>query len=71
MRQALQDAGVATALYYGKPLHKHEHYAKTCRHQELPVAEHASGRCLSLPIYPEMSDVEVDYVAKTLAAAIH
>ena len=70
VRQTLQDAGVATALYYGKPLHRHEHYAKTCRHHGLTAAEHASGRCLSLPIYPEMSDAEIEYVAETTASAI-
>lgn len=70
VRQALGAAGVATALYYGKPLHRHEHYSKTCRHGGLPVAEHASERCISLPIYPEMTDAEVEFVASATAAAI-
>jgi dTDP-4-amino-4,6-dideoxygalactose transaminase len=29
----------------------------------LPHAEAAARECLSLPIYPEMSDQQVDYVA--------
>lgn len=70
VRRKLGDAGVATALYYGKPLHEHRHYAKTCRHDGLPAAEHASRRCLSLPIYPEMTDAEVEYVAEATLRAI-
>ncbi len=70
VRAILREAGVATALYYGKPLHRHEHYSKSCRYGELPVAEHTAHRCLSLPIFPEMRDAEVAYVAETTAKAI-
>jgi len=70
LRMRLADAGVATALYYAKPLHKHEHFAKTCRFGTLPVAEEAASRCVSLPIFPEMSEDEVDYVASTTAALL-
>ncbi len=69
-REALKEAGVATALYYGKPLHHHEHYSKTCTYGDMPVAIDACGRCLSLPIFPEMTDAEVEYVATTTRAAI-
>ena len=65
-RQA-RPAGVATALYYGKPLHRHAHFATTCRFGPMPVAEDVAGRCVSLPIFPEMTDDEVDYVATTAA----
>jgi len=70
VRKTLQAAGVATALYYGKPLHRHRHYSKSCRFTELPVAERTASRCLSLPIYPEMTDAEVEYVAAKTAAAL-
>ena len=70
MRKTLQEAGVSTALYYGKPLSHHEHYKKTCRDTGLRVAEDASARALSLPIYPEMTDEEVEFVAETTAKAI-
>lgn len=63
----LKTVGIATALYYRKPLHRHAHFAKVCRWTELPAAEHAAERCLSLPIFPEMSDAEIDYVASTTA----
>jgi len=70
VRKTLQASGVATALYYGKPLHRHRHYSKSCRFAELPVAERTASRCLSLPIYPEMTDAEIEYVAAQTAAAL-
>lgn len=70
MRKSLQKAGVSTALYYGRPLSHHEHYRKTCRDTGVAVAEDASARALSLPIYPEMTDDEVEFVAETTARAI-
>jgi len=70
LRKRLGEAGVATALYYGKPLHHHEHYSRSCRAHDMPVAERVAGQCLSLPIFPEMTDDEVNYVATTVASRL-
>jgi len=70
LRGRLGEAGVATALYYPKPLHRHAHFSGTCRFDALAVAERIAGGCLSLPVFPEMTDDEVEYVATTVAAAL-
>lgn len=70
LRAGLADAGIATALYYSKPLHQHEHFSRTCRWASLDVATDLAAHCLSLPIFPEMRDDEVDYVASTTAALL-
>ncbi len=70
LRAHLGEAGVATALYYPKPLHLHTHFAKTCRFGALDVAERVAAGCISLPVFPEMTDSEVEFVAKTVAAAL-
>ncbi len=70
LRGKLGAAGVATALYYPKPLHEHTHFSGTCRFEMLPVAERVAGGCLSLPVFPEMTNEEVEYVATTVAAAL-
>ena len=70
LRSKLGEAGVATALYYPRPLHKHAHFASSCHFGDLPVAERVAGGCLSLPVFPEMTDEEVEYVATTVAAAL-
>lgn len=70
LRTRLGDAGIATALYYPKPLHRHEYFAASCRFGDLRVAERVVRRCVSLPIFPEMTDEEVGYVAATTAALV-
>lgn len=70
LRARLQENGVATAIYYPKPLHLHEHFSRTCRFGKLKTAETVAAGCLSLPIFPEMTDAEVEYVATTTAAAL-
>ena len=69
-RTQLGEKGVASAIYYPKPLHKHEYFANTCRTESLDVAERVAPRCVSLPIFPEMTDEEIDYVASTSAALL-
>jgi dTDP-4-amino-4,6-dideoxygalactose transaminase len=70
LRAQLRDAEIATALYYSKPLHKHVHFSTTCRFGPLNIAEQVAQKCISLPIFPEMTDDEVDYVASTTAALL-
>ena len=70
LRTQLGDAGIATALYYHKPLHKHLHFSASCQFGLLDVAEQIARQCVSLPIFPEMTDDEVDYVASTTAALL-
>ena len=36
----------------------------------LPVAERAAGEVLSLPMFPHMTDRQVDYVCESLAEAL-
>lgn len=70
LRAGLDEAGIGTAVYYPKPLHSHEYYGSSITSGALPIAENVASQCLSLPIFPEMSDEEVDYVAMTVAALL-
>ena len=67
LREQLKAAGIASAVYYPKPLHRHRHFGNVCRWTDLSVAERTAERCLSLPIFPEMTNEEIDYVASTTA----
>jgi dTDP-4-amino-4,6-dideoxygalactose transaminase len=64
LKQHLAGAGVATVLNYPKALPFYPAYAYL-KHQpaDFPVAYANQSRILSLPIYPEMSDDMVVYVA--------
>jgi dTDP-4-amino-4,6-dideoxygalactose transaminase len=56
---ALSASQIASAVYYPIPLHRQEVFAPDYRNVSLPVAEEIAGRCMSLPVFPEMSDDQV------------
>lgn len=64
LQQRLADRGVPTIIYYPLPLHLQKLYADlNFQKGEYPVAEALSARILPLPMYPELTDEQVDYVA--------
>jgi dTDP-4-amino-4,6-dideoxygalactose transaminase len=69
-RDALQDrlktAGIGTLIHYPKPIHGHPPYARLPT-VPLPNSERLASEILSLPIYPELTDAEVDAVCEALA----
>jgi dTDP-4-amino-4,6-dideoxygalactose transaminase len=58
----LADNQVASAIYYPVPLHKQKVFADVCQNVRLPVTDDIASRCMSLPIYPELRDEQVDQV---------
>ncbi len=55
--------GVPTLIYYPLPLHLQKCYAdQGWRAGDFPVAEAVSARILPLPMYPELTEEQVDYV---------
>ena len=67
---ALTSAGIASAIYYPIPLHRQDVFADAFKGVSLPVAEETANRCMSLPIFPEMTDEQVREVVgviKTVA----
>lgn len=64
LKKHLGEAGVATVLNYPKALPFYPAYAYLKhRHHDFPVALANQSRILSLPIYPEMTDDMIVYVA--------
>lgn len=68
--KSLADAGIASAVYYPIPLHRQEVFAEECRGLSLPIAEAVAERCVSLPIFPEMTSGQVEEVAATIRKAL-
>ena len=67
VRSALQDAGIQTAVHYPVPVHLQKPYAHLGYESgDLPVTEALCERCLSLPIYPELSKEKISRVASVL-----
>ena len=68
-QKLLEEKAIATIVHYPIPVHLQEAYAE-CRVQSkyLPLTEQLAGEIISLPLYPELTDEEVDYIIQTVLA---
>jgi dTDP-4-amino-4,6-dideoxygalactose transaminase len=72
VRRLLDAAGIATGIHYPMPLHLQRAFvgAGGMDRGSLPVSERAAGRIMSLPMFPEMDDADVDRVVAALGEAV-
>src|SRR6185312_5057404 len=56
MQARLKAAGVPTAIYYPRPLHRQPAYREHHDGVALPVSENLAARILALPIHPDLDD---------------
>jgi dTDP-4-amino-4,6-dideoxygalactose transaminase len=71
VKKVLQDKGIGSAIYYPLPLHMQECFADLgYRAGDFPISERACNEVLALPIYPELPEDQVRYVAEQLRAAV-
>jgi dTDP-3-amino-3,4,6-trideoxy-alpha-D-glucose transaminase len=69
LREHLAERGVASGIHYPVPIHRTAAYAELgLAAGSLPVSESAAERICSLPIFPGMSDTELDRVAGAVAS---
>ena len=67
----LKTEGIDTGLHYPVPVHRQPAYEHLgLQSGSFPVSERLAQRCLSLPMFPELSIEQVDYVCTRLRAAI-
>jgi perosamine synthetase len=64
---ALREAGIGAQIHY-IPVHLHPYYRNRYQHRrgDFPIAERYYDRCLSLPIFPGMTDGDAQRVVETL-----
>jgi dTDP-4-amino-4,6-dideoxygalactose transaminase len=67
LREHLRGCGIGTEIYYPVPLHRQKCFAYLDT-GSFPVAEAAAQQALALPIFPELTDNEIELVAKTVTA---
>ena len=67
LKKHLEANGIGCALHYPLPLHLQKCYAHLGHKAgDFPVAEKAARECLSLPIYPELTDAQVERIAEVI-----
>ncbi len=68
LRAHLTAAGIGSEIYYPLPLHLQECYRDLGhRDGDFPESERAARESVALPIYPELSPAQVDYVIGKIA----
>ena len=67
LQKYLQDNGIASGLHYPVPLHlqkcfEHLGYKKG----DFPVTEKLADECLSLPMFPDLSEEQIEYISEKI-----
>jgi dTDP-4-amino-4,6-dideoxygalactose transaminase len=71
VQKRLTERGVATALHYPVPLHLQNAYRRLGHSLgDFPIAERQAAEILSLPMFPELTEEQIVYVAEQVKACI-
>jgi dTDP-4-amino-4,6-dideoxygalactose transaminase len=63
LQQYLNNHGIGTIIHYPVPIYRQPAYSYLdVSHLLCPVAEEAVKRVLSIPIYPELTDEQLQYI---------
>ncbi|EJF32312.1 DegT/DnrJ/EryC1/StrS family aminotransferase [Enterobacter sp. Ap-916] len=65
LQQYLTENGIQTLIHYPIPPHHQQAY-KQYSHLELPITESIHRQVLSLPMDPNLSDSDVDFIIRTI-----
>jgi perosamine synthetase len=66
----LREAGVGADIYYPIPVHRQPYIMERGLHAELPVTDAAAARTLALPMFPGLTDGELDQVIGAVRDAV-
>lgn len=67
VQRQLEEKGIHTAVHYPLCLHLQEVYKDFgCSAGDFPVAEQAQQEVLSLPMYPELTKAQIEYICESL-----
>lgn len=67
-RASLRESGIGTAVHYPRPVHRQPAFSGP--HEALPTSEALAERVVSLPVYPQLTDAELDRVLEAVERAL-
>jgi len=68
LKEHLDSKGINVGIHYPVPIHLQPAYQDLGHKRgDFPVTEAYAGRILSLPMYAELSDQEIEYIAETVS----
>jgi dTDP-4-amino-4,6-dideoxygalactose transaminase len=71
IRQTMENAGIGVGIHYPVPLHLQPAYSSLgYTRGRFAVAEQLADTCWSLPLYPELTEADVDRVVTALRGAL-
>jgi len=63
---ALKELGIGTGVHYPRPLHQQPAFEDRFGKVSLPIVEGISERILSLPVFPQLQEVELARIVKAM-----
>ena len=70
IQKVLSEADIACAIYYPVPLHKQEVFSEECKGVSMPVSDEVAGRTLSLPMFPELQESQIEEICSVIKKAV-
>jgi dTDP-4-amino-4,6-dideoxygalactose transaminase len=70
IQQALREHDIASAIYYPLPIHKQPLFKGQYDNIAVPVTVDINSRCLSLPMFPELTKSQIDEICQVIRNAL-
>ena len=70
IKAALEAAKIGSMIYYPIPLHRQDVYQEMCKSVGLPHAEQAAASVVSLPMFPMLTDAQIQRVCHVVLTAL-
>ncbi len=67
---ALRAAGIGADVYYPVPVHRQAYILERGIRADLPVTDRAANETLAIPVYPTLSDAEVETIIVAVRSAV-
>ena len=62
----LKEKGISTIIHYPLPVHRQKSCIKLANTKDLKLTEKITDEVISLPVFPQMTDLEVEYVIEAV-----